>query len=257
MIEKSVHFIRPAQFSRGRIRTVRAPLLLLVLAVLTLHLRAGELDLVPPRPVSQPYPLYPRSMKEKGVEGAAIISFVIGINGRVQEAWPVAYTNEAFAKTSVDSVEAWRFTPAMKGGKPVPKNLSVPQFYTLQPESANAIEDFCAILQSLQSSLDRFFRALVRQQLHLPDHGWATVRSNHLIWFRLSGAPDNNSIAVSVLYPSINDASERMRNDIEQVLVRHPLPASFLKVLGSLHESFIAEPDIAYLATVPAASAAQ
>ena len=62
-----------------------------------------------------PYPLIARQLK---VEGEVQVQVVIGEEGKVEGATPVA-GNPILTKSAVDTVKAWKFTPFKNGGKNV------------------------------------------------------------------------------------------------------------------------------------------
>jgi TonB family protein len=72
-----------------------------------------------PRPVHQGPPQYPYLLSAAGLEGNAVVEFIINRDGRVVEARVVSATNTAFGATAQRAVEEWRFAPGMSEGRKV------------------------------------------------------------------------------------------------------------------------------------------
>ncbi|HEX2092478.1 MAG TPA: TonB family protein [Longimicrobiaceae bacterium] len=77
--------------------------------------------------------LYPPLLRESGVTGQAVLSFVIDATGRVETATVevVSATHEAFGQASVQAAEKFRFRPARIGGRPVRVAITMPISWTL------------------------------------------------------------------------------------------------------------------------------
>ncbi len=73
----------------------------------------------PPKPISRPRPEYPPEMRKQNIEGQAILVFIVDRNGRVRKITEIRATNKAFAANAAEVVTRWKFSPAIKDGKPV------------------------------------------------------------------------------------------------------------------------------------------
>lgn len=91
--------------------------------------RIQELDSLP-QPIRQPAPLYPAEMRRFGLEGRAVVRFVIDEQGKPRELEVTESTNEAFAAAAREAVEQWEFTPGQKAGQSVATRLAVPILFS-------------------------------------------------------------------------------------------------------------------------------
>jgi protein TonB len=72
----------------------------------------------PPRPIRITKPVYPQEAFIKKVEGTVVIEILIDAEGRVARA-RVVQSVPLLDDAALESVGAWRFSPAIKGGRPV------------------------------------------------------------------------------------------------------------------------------------------
>jgi TonB family protein len=80
----------------------------------------------PPRKVRDVHPVYPRSMREAGLEGVVPLEAIIGRDGTVQSLRVVsAQVHPDFARAAIDAVRQWRFDPTLLNGKPVEVVMNV------------------------------------------------------------------------------------------------------------------------------------
>jgi len=84
-----------------------------------------ELDRVP-RARAQPAPEYPLTFRASGIQGTAVIHFVVNKSGCVVSAEVVEASQREFGEAAVKAVLRWRFEPGRRQGVPVPFQLSVP-----------------------------------------------------------------------------------------------------------------------------------
>lgn len=68
-------------------------------------------------------PIYPQALKEQGVAGHAVVSFVIDTTGRVRVPAVVAFSEPAFADAVLQAVRAWQFSPVVHEGERVQVNV--------------------------------------------------------------------------------------------------------------------------------------
>jgi protein TonB len=78
-----------------------------------------------PAPKKQTAPVHPKALLDKKITGVVVVGFIIDEKGNVADAWAVESPDPAFSKAAIDCVKQWKFTPALKGGKPVKVNMSV------------------------------------------------------------------------------------------------------------------------------------
>lgn len=69
--------------------------------------------------ISQESPLYPPRMQQAGIEGEAVLVFVVDKGGVVGDFLETRATNEEFAASAVQAVKEWKFTPGRINGFPV------------------------------------------------------------------------------------------------------------------------------------------
>jgi TonB family protein len=74
-----------------------------------------------PTPRFQAVAIYPPSLEANGVQGAAVVSFSIGLDGKVADLVVANASDPAFASAARRN----RFVPATKGGTPVPCKMDV------------------------------------------------------------------------------------------------------------------------------------
>lgn len=72
----------------------------------------------PPRPIKMPRPVYPQEAFVKKIEGTVLVEILIDANGNVIRA-SVVQSIPALDQAALQSVYQWRFSPAMKKGRPV------------------------------------------------------------------------------------------------------------------------------------------
>lgn len=78
------------------------------------------------RPVHQEQPVYPAELLSKRVEGAAVVAFLVNLDGSTSECQVAAATDPAFGEAARKAIELWRFTPPQFGGKPGPIAMQLP-----------------------------------------------------------------------------------------------------------------------------------
>ena len=77
------------------------------------------------------YPVYPEKLKEKKIEGAALVAFLVGPDGVPFQIQATKATHKDFADAAVACISSWRFKPGMRHGKPVVVFLQVPLLFQL------------------------------------------------------------------------------------------------------------------------------
>ena len=74
---------------------------------------------VGPKVIKQVEPVYPYNQARAGVDGVVTIEFVIDPEGNTQNPFVIESNNPSFERPALDAVMQWRFSPALKAGKPV------------------------------------------------------------------------------------------------------------------------------------------
>ena len=80
----------------------------------------------PPRKRHDVHPVYPRPMRDAGVEGVVPLEALIGRDGLVSSVRVItAQVHPDLAQAAVDAVRQWRFDPTLLNGKPVEVVMAV------------------------------------------------------------------------------------------------------------------------------------
>jgi TonB family protein len=87
-----------------------------------------------PAPTFQARPRYPAELRQAGVGGEGVVSFIIGIDGGVEEAVVVSATDVRFGQAAMEAVLKWKFRPAELNGMIVRCHMMVPIVFTLNAE---------------------------------------------------------------------------------------------------------------------------
>ncbi|MCF3648247.1 energy transducer TonB [Synoicihabitans lomoniglobus] len=80
-------------------------------------------------------PVYPRELREKGIQGLVTVEMLIDSTGRVVEANAVRATAPAFANQAVEAARQWTFKPAEAKGQKISTRVLVP-FEFVMPQIA-------------------------------------------------------------------------------------------------------------------------
>jgi TonB family protein len=84
-----------------------------------------------PQPRIQPGPVYPVAMLKAGMEGSAVIAFVIGSDGSVKNAVALEASDRSFASSAIKGVYKWEFTPGTRKGRVADCALIVPIIFSI------------------------------------------------------------------------------------------------------------------------------
>ena len=84
-----------------------------------------------PKPIEQPAPVYPPSLRFTNTQGQAVVRFVVDANGTTRDLEVLKTDHADFSTAAVDSVKQWRFKPALKSKQPVHCRMEVPVVFTL------------------------------------------------------------------------------------------------------------------------------
>jgi TonB family protein len=86
----------------------------------------------PPKLVHQTRPSYPPEAFAQGIQGVVVVDIAIDEEGRVAHA-EMRESIPALDAAALATIRAWRFAPAMLGGKPVATVVSAPLTFTIGP----------------------------------------------------------------------------------------------------------------------------
>jgi TonB family protein len=79
----------------------------------------------PPRQVFTPEPEYPASARSAKKEGSVRLGLVVGIDGVPHDVRVVFSSDKDFDAVAIETVQRWRFRPALKNGEPVEAPIEV------------------------------------------------------------------------------------------------------------------------------------
>ncbi len=96
---------------------------------------AAKVDLQP-KPMFQAMPFYPAAFRSAGINGEALIEFVVDASGKVQEARAVSSTHPEFAASAITAIKKWEFDPGQKAGLPVNTRVMIPMVFTTEKGKA-------------------------------------------------------------------------------------------------------------------------
>ncbi len=94
----------------------------------------AEVDQAPVASYKQ-RPRYPTDMRRAGIQGKAVIRFVVDSEGKVHDARVVEATHPDFGKAAATAVSGWKFKPGIKDGRPVNTRMQTPIMFTIKEES--------------------------------------------------------------------------------------------------------------------------
>ncbi len=80
----------------------------------------------------QARPVYPADLRREGIEGSAVVDFIVDTDGNVRNATAIRSTNPEFGASAVSAVSRWIFTPGRKANRAVFTHLQVPIEFTLE-----------------------------------------------------------------------------------------------------------------------------
>jgi TonB family protein len=95
-------------------------------------------DVVRPRVLDHPTPLYTPEAREARVQGAVILQLVVAVSGEVLDAKVMKGLPMGLSQEAIEAVRQWRFEPATLQGSPVPSCYAVDVNFRLpaEPEAA-------------------------------------------------------------------------------------------------------------------------
>jgi len=87
--------------------------------------RIGEEGVKAPKLVSKSEPNYTQEARDAKIEGAVLLSAVIGADGSISDASVIRSLDKGLDRNAVEAIESWVFEPATKDGQPVPVGVKI------------------------------------------------------------------------------------------------------------------------------------
>ncbi len=84
------------------------------------------------KPQGRVTPVYPKELREQGITGEVVVSFIVDENGKVTSAEIFRSSDPRFNKAALDAVSQWRFEPALKDGVPVRTRVRAPLGFAIR-----------------------------------------------------------------------------------------------------------------------------
>ena len=81
--------------------------------------KVGEGGVTPPRLIDKVEPAYSAEASEAKLEGTVILAVEVHPDGRIHNARVTKALGKGLDEQAIAAVERWRFSPALKDGKPV------------------------------------------------------------------------------------------------------------------------------------------
>ena len=81
--------------------------------------------ITPPRANYSPDPDYPNKERKAKHQGTVLLDLVVGVDGLPHDVAVSRSLSRDFDKAAIDAVNRWRFSPALKEGKPVAAEIKV------------------------------------------------------------------------------------------------------------------------------------
>jgi protein TonB len=100
-------------------------------AVRTKPFDPKDLDVVPAA-TSRIAPRYPSEMRRNGIEGVAVLRFIVDSRGEVAEVEVVRADTVEFGKAAAEAMLRWKFKPGMKNGRHVDTRMEMPMNFTME-----------------------------------------------------------------------------------------------------------------------------
>jgi TonB family protein len=113
-----------------------------VLAVLatsfTLVMRMADPPQDMPRVKQSVNPVYPAVLKAAGIEGTVYVTAKVNEKGGIDSVVAVKSSHPDFIPATIEAVKQWTFMPAMKDGKPIKAEVTIPFRFALAEGKSGA-----------------------------------------------------------------------------------------------------------------------
>ncbi len=94
---------------------------------------AQALPIVPPKVTFRVLPQYPEGALVAGLQGTALVSVQVGLNGAASDIQVKSTSGAAeLDKAAIASVAQWKFSPATQGGQAMASRFEIPVRFMLQ-----------------------------------------------------------------------------------------------------------------------------
>jgi TonB family protein len=134
---------------------------------------------------------YPPLLRDAGIRGEAVVELVVGTDGTPQNATVISSNHEAFSVTALTVMNAARFRPATREGRPVRVRVRLP--VAMQSMQGSAEITRLGNVGYDDASAMRNREAIVRQLLaaHYPRVAETGTAEREYVWFVVDGRSDN------------------------------------------------------------------
>ncbi len=89
------------------------------------ELLLGGNGVTPPKPIYAPSPDYPKMAQKTRFQGDLELGLIAGSDGNPRSIWVIRPMGRGLDEKAIETVKQWRFSPAVKNGKPVSVLISV------------------------------------------------------------------------------------------------------------------------------------
>ncbi len=100
-----------------------------------------------PQVKKQVPPHYPELLQRAGIEGEVLLQATIDETGKVVSIKTMKSTNMDFIEAAAEALKKWEFAPAMKEGKPIKAEVTIPFKFKLAEKSGEALREELMNLQ--------------------------------------------------------------------------------------------------------------
>jgi TonB family protein len=79
----------------------------------------------PPHATFAPPPEYTEQARKKKIQGTVMLSLTVAVDGTTRDIKVVKGVGYGLDEKAVETVSRWKFSPALKDGQPIEKEISV------------------------------------------------------------------------------------------------------------------------------------
>jgi TonB family protein len=117
--------------------------------------RSGEQEALnaEPLPLHLVRPIYPASLWLAGVEGSAMIAFVVDSAGRVRDPRAESASHPLFGARAAEAVARWQFKPGVRDGRRVHTRLRVPVIFRVSSETVDGVDGLLGVVRSAAAAI--------------------------------------------------------------------------------------------------------
>ncbi len=81
--------------------------------------------ITPPKPILIPTPEYPDFARRQGIRGKCVLGLIVDKDGRTHDVHVIRSVDKRLDQNAINAAKQYKFSPAMKDGKPVAVRMSV------------------------------------------------------------------------------------------------------------------------------------